>query len=198
METLQLNDWLNRWRAGDAQANEELLRAAYPRLEALARTMLRSFPAVRRFNDTGDVLQNAVLRLIRSLRQIEPLPATTREFFGLAATEIRRELLDLARGLTTAKRQGELPPTGNDLPVPDTIDPHDNADDLDWWTAFHEAVEHLPAEEREVVGLVFYHGWTQGQVAGLFGVSERTVARRWFSACMRLEKALGGRLPADI
>jgi RNA polymerase sigma-70 factor (ECF subfamily) len=197
MQTLQMNDWLRRWRAGDAQANEELLRAAYPRLEALARSMLRGFPAVRRLNDTGDVLHNAVLRLSRSLRQLDPLPASTREFFGLAAAEIRRELLDLARSLTTAKRRGELPPAGSGSPVHEAIDPRNGPDDLEWWTAFHEAVERLPAEEREVVGLIFYHGWTQVQVAGLLDVSERTVARRWYGACLRLEKALGGRLPAD-
>jgi RNA polymerase sigma-70 factor (ECF subfamily) len=198
METLQLNDWLQRWRAGDSQAREELLRAAYPRMEALARTMLRSFPALRRFNDTGDVLQNATLRLIRSLRQIDPLPASTREFFGLAAAEIRRELLDLARSLTTDKRRGEVPPTGGASPVNKAIDPRASGDDLEWWTTFHESVDKLPAEEREVVGLLFYHGWTQARVAELFGVSERTIARRWFAACLRLEQALDGRLPADL
>src|SRR5262249_31686133 len=30
---------------------------------------------------------------------------------------------------------------------------------LERWAAFHEAVETLPAEQREVVGLTFYHGW---------------------------------------
>jgi RNA polymerase sigma-70 factor (ECF subfamily) len=195
MQTAQMNDWLLRWRAGDEQAREELLRAAYPRLEALAHTMLRGFPAVRRLNDTGDVVQNAVLRLMRTLRQIEPPPASTRDFFGLAAAEIRRELLDLARALSTARRRGELAPTGAGGPAHDAIDARDG--DLEWWTAFHEAVERLPAEEREVVGLVFYHGWTQGQVAELFGVSGRTVARRWFGACARLEKALGGRVPGS-
>jgi RNA polymerase sigma-70 factor (ECF subfamily) len=167
-------------------------------MEALARTMLRSFPSVRRFNDTGDVVQNAALRLLRSLRQLDPPPASTRDFFGLAAAEIRRELLDLARGLTTDKRRGEPPPTGGVSPIHKAIDPHDAGDDLEWWTTFHEAVEKLPAEEREVVGLIFYHGWTQAQTAELFGVSGRTIARRWFSACLRLEQALGGRLPADL
>jgi DNA-directed RNA polymerase specialized sigma24 family protein len=49
-----------------------------------------------------------------------------------------------------------------------------------------------------VVGLIFYHGWTQAQTAELFGVSERTIARRWFAACLSLEQALRGRLPADL
>jgi RNA polymerase sigma factor (sigma-70 family) len=55
-------------------------------------------------------------------------------------------------------------------------------------------VARLPAEEREVVGLTFYHGWTQAQIAELFSVDERTIRRRWRSACQRLGKALGGQL----
>jgi RNA polymerase sigma factor (sigma-70 family) len=66
---------------------------------------------------------------------------------------------------------------------------------LDLWAAFHAAVEHLPAAEREVVGLAFYHGWTHARIAELLQVSERTVRRHWQSACLRLNEALGGRLP---
>jgi DNA-directed RNA polymerase specialized sigma24 family protein len=42
---------------------------------------------------------------------------------------------------------------------------------------------------------VFYHGWTQTQVAALFQVSDRTVRRWWRSACQRLSEELGGELP---
>jgi RNA polymerase sigma factor (sigma-70 family) len=194
METGQLNDWLARWRAGDPQAGDELLKAAYPRLELLARKMLRHFPNIRPLHDTNDVVQNAALRLSRSLRQVDPPPATTREFYGLAAVEIRRELLDLARSAAAQHRAlaqlqeslGEGPADLRDLP-----------EDLERWTAFHEAVERLPAEEREAIGLLFYHRWTRAQAAELFGVSERTVARRWHSACLLLQKMLGDKLPRD-
>lgn len=188
MQTTELNAWLERWRAGDLNARDELLRAAYPRLELLARKMLHGFPNVRPVNDTQDVLQNAVLRLERSLRQVQPPPATTRAFFGLAALEIRRTLLDLARS-PDARHPGERP-RWDEMP-----DERAGSDDLERWTAFHEAVERLPAEEREVMGLVFYHGWTQKQAAELFGVTERTVGRWWHSACLRLQTLLNGKLP---
>lgn len=187
MDSVNFNDWLGRWRGGDASAVEPLIRAVYPRLEGLARKMLRGFPNVRRSSDTMDVVQNSVLRLMRSLRQLDPPPTTTREFYGLAAAEIRRELLDLARGAAAGKRQIEVPL------VADAAGP--DGGDLERWAAFHEAVERLPAEEREVVGLVFYHGWTQPQVAELFGVSEKTVSRRWRSALLRLNEEVGGELP---
>ena len=44
--------------------------------------------------------------------------------------------------------------------------------------------------EREVVGLVFYHGWTQAQVAELFQVDVRTVRRWWESALVKLHREL--------
>jgi RNA polymerase sigma factor (sigma-70 family) len=103
-------------------------------------------------------------------------------------------LLELARHDAAARR----PPADRRAEVPVETLPDDRiaSPDLDLWTAFHEAVERLPAEEREVVGLVFYHGWTQSQVAELFQVSERTIARRWHSACLQLQTMLDGRLPS--
>ncbi len=59
----------------------------------------------------------------------------------------------------------------------------ENEDDLDRWQRFHEEVEKLPTEEREVVGLRFYHGWGEAEIAELFGVTERTVRRRWAAGC---------------
>jgi DNA-directed RNA polymerase specialized sigma24 family protein len=72
----------------------------------------------------------------------------------------------------------------------------DNVDELDDWRRFHEEVEKLPIEEREVISLRFYHGWSEPDIADLFGVTERTVQRRWVAGCVRLSEALGGKLPA--
>ena len=50
---------------------------------------------MKRWSETDDVLQNAMLRLHRSLAEIQP--ECPSQFYGLAATQIRRELIDLAR-----------------------------------------------------------------------------------------------------
>ena len=55
----------------------------------------------------------------------------------------------------------------------------------------------MPAEEREAFSLTFYHGWTQAQIADLFGVDERTARRRMRRAVDLLSAALGDRLPGD-
>jgi RNA polymerase sigma factor (sigma-70 family) len=196
LRTTYLHDWIHRMQAGDAAASDELLRAAGERLERLARRMLRDFPNVRRLADTGDVFQESVLRLLRSLAQLESVPGSVREFLGLAAAHIRRELLDLARRCGAAKRRGDQPlATGETSECFDPSAPEEHPDELERWRRFHEEVEKLPVEEREVVGLRFYHGWSEAQIAELFGVTERTVRRRWAAGCARLADALG-ELPA--
>jgi RNA polymerase sigma factor (sigma-70 family) len=103
------------------------------------------------------------------------------EFFGLGALQIRGDLIDLAR-----RFRGPEGPARNEVKLDTNFDqatssatgPAAASSDLDQWCAFHQAVDGLPAEECEVVGLIAYHGWTQEEVAELFQVTEHTV-RRW-------------------
>jgi RNA polymerase sigma factor (sigma-70 family) len=191
LDTLMLQGCIDRYRSGDRGAMDDLLRAAGSRLEKLARRMTRTFPNVRDQADSADVLQGSLVRLLRTLQTLRP--PTTRDFFNLAAVHIRRELLDLAR--RCKKRR-------NDVALEVQDDSHcapgappavaaDVGADFDLWVRFHEAVDALPVEEREVVGLVFYHGWTQVKIAEMFGVDERTVRRRWATACDRLRQQMG-------
>jgi RNA polymerase sigma factor (sigma-70 family) len=68
-------------------------------------------------------------------------------------------------------------------------------DEVELWGRFHEAVEKLPLDQREVFSLAFYHGWTQPQIAQLHAVDERTIRRRWQAACLQLTRIVGGQLP---
>ena len=94
-EEKRLAACLERLAAGDASARDELIAIACERMRGIAHRMLRSFPTVRRWDETDDVVQNAAMRLVRALNQITP--RDPRGFIGLAAVQIRRELLDLAR-----------------------------------------------------------------------------------------------------
>lgn len=190
--SVALQDYIDRWQAGDRAAADELLRAAGARLEKLARRMCKSFPNVRGWAETGDVLQSSLIRLLRTLQNMRP--ATTRDFFNLAAVHIRRELLDLARHF---RGRGWVPldahPGQPDRGRPEPVSPA--PEDFEVWGRFHEAVDQLPADEREVVGLVFYHGWTQAKIAELFQVDDRTIRRRWSAACQRLRDLVGEPIP---
>lgn len=197
LTTIQLQQWVDRMQSGDLTARDELLRCVCRRLERLASKMLKDFPHVARWCDTGDVLQNALMRLLHSLQRMQI--SSTRDFFNLAAVHLRRELLDLARHFTRGDYLAYVSPApGHDSPddmMAQFPDQQEAQEELETWRLFHEAVERLPLAEREVISLTFYHGWTQPQIAELLQVDERTVRRRWRSACVKLHETLNGRLP---
>jgi RNA polymerase sigma factor (sigma-70 family) len=177
--TTWLHQQIERLRAGDRAARDALVEAVGGRMRRIAQHMLQSYPGVRSAADTSDVLQNTLLRLLTALGKIRP--DSTRDFFQLAAYLTRQELIDLLR--RCSRRQAEALPAG-------LADAGPSALHLDAWLHFHEAVEQLPADEREVVSLAFYHGWTQAQIAEILGVDVRTVRRYWASACLRLRHTL--------
>ena len=47
------------------------------------------------------------------------------------------------------------------------------------------------SEQREVIGLSYYHGWSQAQIANLLGVSVRTVQRWQDEATAALRDRVG-------
>src|SRR5262249_6755003 len=197
--TAHVQACLDRLRAGDEAARGELLDGVCERLRNLARKMLKAYPNVHRWEQTDDVLQNASLRLLRTLQQL-PIE-TSRDFFRLAALNIRRELLDLAKHHYGAHGQGANHATAS--PDADTLvpgneavaDPAENPSRLAAWGEFHEQIAALPEEERETFDLLYYQGLTQAEAAELLGVTERTVKRRWQAARLALYGALQGEIP---
>lgn len=195
----KLVDCLARWRQGDSQARDELLSYSCERLRKLASQMLRGYPNLQRWEQTGDVLQNAMLRLHRSLGEVKP--ESTAHFFRLAALQIRRELIDLVRHHFGPQGAGGLHETN--LPDPHRSDqplPYDRPDtssepaNLMEWAEFHEQhVKSLPDEEREVFNLIYYQGMSHREAAEVLHVSVRTVDRRWLSACLSLQAKMQGR-----
>jgi RNA polymerase sigma-70 factor (ECF subfamily) len=174
--TAVLGRWLERLREGDEAARGEVINHACERLEALTRRMLRHYPRLRRWEQTGDVLQNAVLRLHRSLATVRP--ESPARFYGLAAAQIRRELTDLARhhfGPEGAAAHHDTDGAGQaDGPVMRKEDPGGEPATLAEWTDFHAKVQRLPQAEREVFDLLWYEGLTQAEAAQVLGVTERT------------------------
>jgi RNA polymerase sigma factor (sigma-70 family) len=197
--TVQLQGWLARMQAGDASARDELLGHVCERLRRLTRKMLKGFPGVKRYAETDDVLQNALMRLLRALKDVQP--ASTRAFLNLAATQIRRELIDLARHFfgpqgSGAHHASDAGPGESSAERPlergdATLDPSALAE----WREFHEQIERLPDDQREAVNLLFYQELPQADAAALLGVSVRTLQRRWQGALLTLHEALKGSLP---
>ncbi|MCI0378518.1 MAG: sigma-70 family RNA polymerase sigma factor [Gemmataceae bacterium] len=196
--TSQLQDHLDRLRRGDSAARQALLQNSWERLRLLTQKMLKSYPGVKRWEETDDVLQNVLLRLDRMLRAIEV--NSVRDYFRLAATHIRRELIDLARHYFGPEGLGAQHATPGDRdPTPEGPTPErparNSAGNLEGWCELHRQISLLPDEEREVFDLLWYQGMSQSDAAQLLQVSIRTVKRRWQSARLALMKALGGDLP---
>jgi RNA polymerase sigma-70 factor (ECF subfamily) len=181
-----LQYWLDRLRQGDPAARNEVLRHSRDRLRVLTRQMLRRFPGVQRWEDTSDVLQNALVRLDRALGEVRP--ATPLDFLRLAAEQIRRELIDLSR-----RRPPDLPcaEPAAEAPSAEGDDPYK----LSLWTEFHSRIGEMPEEDRELIDLLYYQGLSQPAAVRLLGVPLTTLKRRWKQTRVRILNQLGGMLP---
>jgi RNA polymerase sigma-70 factor (ECF subfamily) len=184
-----LETCLAQLRSGDESARGKILELCDIRLRALSHRLLGKFAKVRRWDDTDDVAQNAAVRLYRALA--DTVPDSPRGLMGLMATQIQRELLDLAR-----KHSGPMSYAANhgtnvrrdsqgDVVLVERAREPDDADEeipIERWEQFHAAVERLPAEQREVFKLIWYLGLDQKGAADALGLSVRTLARRWAEA----------------
>jgi RNA polymerase sigma factor (sigma-70 family) len=199
--TILIEQYIAKLAAGDDTAREKLIQTACDRMMHITSKILRDFPDVHRWEQTLDVFQNASLRLYKALADVQPNDA--RHFYRLAALQIRRELIDLARHYRGPEGMGahhqSMPKqSDNNSAAPQiadrgerTLDPQKLAE----WMDFHEAINKLPEQEREVFDLVWYHGMSQQEAATVLKVDERTVRRRWREARLQLHDLLKGEMP---
>lgn len=193
----KLEACLSQLRVGDELARGKILELCDIRLHELSHRLLGKFAKVRRWNDTDDVAQNAALRLYRALA--DTVPESARGLMGLMATQIQRELLDLARKhsgpMSYAANHGtnvRRNSRGDVLLVAEAQDAYESDDEipLERWEQFHAAVDALPEEQREVFKLIWYLGLDHQTAADATGLSVRTLARRWQEAREAVRRAL--------
>jgi RNA polymerase sigma-70 factor (ECF subfamily) len=200
-----IDDCLRRAREGDQEAINALLARSYERLSLIARKQLRGYPTVGRFASTYDVLHDSMLRLQAKIEKNPP--RSPGEFFGVAAEFIRFQLTDTLRhfrGRHRADDSERAPGQKHRVDLyqgvsadaefvlakgQDTYDPVA----LEKWTEFHEAVENLPPDLRQVCDLMFYHGLNQAEAAEVAEVSVKTIRKRWRTA----RRLLADKLPED-
>jgi RNA polymerase sigma factor (sigma-70 family) len=198
--TTQLQRYLDLLRAGDEQARDALIQHSAERLMRLTRKMLKGYPRLRRWEQTDDVLQNALMRLHRSLAEVKP--ESVPQFLGLAATQIRRSLIDLTRHHLgpegyAAHHDTNASGSDRDVIVNQVPDKTAEPESLERWSKFHQHVEALPDNEREIFDLLWYQGLSQNEAADALGVDLRTIKRRWRSARITIYEALDGQSPEN-
>jgi RNA polymerase sigma factor (TIGR02999 family) len=98
-------------------------------------------------------------------------------FIHIAATQIRRILVDHARKRKRLKRGGDpVRVTLSDAP---DIDP--SFDMMDLNNAL-DRLDERSTRDRQIVELKYFGGLTEAETAKVLGISERTVRRRWLFA----------------
>lgn len=175
---------------GDAPAEpvvRELLTRAAGRLQLLCATLLyRSYPRLARppLNVQSEEMLSAVVeRLLKAMRQTRP--ENVRQFFHIANQHMRWELNDLARRL-----DGQMPtvPMSELVPSP----PLSTASQLSPVARrLLDAIEALPADEREVFELIRLQGLSQPEAAEVLGVAVKTVQRRLTRGLYTLAQSVG-------
>ena len=183
----RIQDCLGQLAAGNEVARQAVLELVSERLYRLTRIMFHQFPALRNWEETPDIHQRAMLRLFQALGEVRP--ENTRQLLNLAALQVKRILLDLARqyGAGASGNSRYPVPVGNRSNLQAQLDEKQQDESLqpgtlDGWTILHQKIGELPPAEREVAMLLFYDGLDQEEIASVMEVSVRTVKRLWQSA----------------
>lgn len=108
-------------------------------------------------------------------------------FLAMSATAMRQVLVDHARQRKAQKRGGDALMVT--LDETNAIDPGRDQDLLDLHRALEKLAEADPVEAR-IVEMRFFAGLTEVEVAGVLGVSERTVRDLWSHAKAWLRREL--------
>lgn len=174
---------LREWSGGDPEAPSRLMPFVYDELRRLARAYLARERGGHTLQPTA-LVNEAYLRLVDQTRVSWRNRA---HFYGIAASMMRRVLIDHARAHAAEKRGG----TAVRLSLEDVQVPlEDRAAGL---VALDEALERLAAmDERKckVVEMRFFGGLTDEEIAEVLGVTTRTVLRDWKKARLWLYREL--------
>jgi RNA polymerase sigma factor (TIGR02999 family) len=155
-------------RTGDKSAEARLLELVYPQLRKMARR-----------ERTGHTLQATALVnevYLQMVGRHEMEWQNRSHFYAVAATLMRRILVDYARQKKATKRAGGR----RQIELTDALAIADNRLDeiLSIDEALHRLAEFDPRRCR-VVELRFFGGMTEAEVADVLGVAPRTVKRDW-------------------
>ena len=187
-EPRDLTRWLDAMRAGESAALDEVVRVLYDELRTLARSRLRAERADHTLSATA-LVNEAYLKLAAHDR----IGAASRtQFMAVAATTMRRILVDYARTRKRRKRGG------GETPIPlEEVEPFLSEDEADEILALDEAIARLAERNPRAAKVVeqrFYAGLSVEEIAQLLGITDRTVRRDWVVARAWLRKEVAGDL----
>jgi RNA polymerase sigma factor (TIGR02999 family) len=171
----ELTRLLGRWRGGDRSVENELIGQVYPVLQELARAQVRRNRGVLTLQATE--LANEAYAKLYDQHGVDWQNRS--HFFAIAATVIRRVVIDYLRQRGSDKRGGGLP----FVPIDQLNETDEPAiDESVDWLAVDQALGELEVEDPDcarVVELKFFSGLTTDQIADVLHSSVATVGRQW-------------------
>ena len=170
LEQLYEQVLLVRCQAGDEAAFAELVGRYAPRLRYFLRRMLDG-------GDADDVLQEVWLDVFRGLPHLRDAGAFPAWLYRLARDRVMRGL--------RRKRAAQVPLL--DVDVPEEAEEGFTAEDAE---RIHEALDRLPAEQREVLVLRFLEGMAYDDIARVIDTPVGTVRSRLHYAKQALRRIL--------
>lgn len=179
--TERLRDWSDKQRDDTADA---LLKLVYDELHRQAHRYLQKEHAGHTLQTTA-LVQEAYLKLVE---QKSVVWESRSHFFAIAATMMRRILIDYAKTRHRVRRGGEH----EDLPLENAMTISVSETDFDL-LALNEALDRLAAKDEhlaKVVELRFFSGLDVVETAEVLGISESTVKRDWQMAKAWLHREL--------
>jgi len=174
---------------GDKDAANHILPLVYDELHRLARSYFRRERGEHTLQPTA-LVHEAYIRLVDQRAPLE----SRGHFMALAATQMRRILLDYARKHQAARRGAG----GQKVLLEDTMAiSHQKPVDVLALDAALLKLNALDADQSRVVELRFFGGLSVEETAEAMGVSPATVKRGWSSARAFLHREItGGSLDA--
>jgi RNA polymerase sigma factor (TIGR02999 family) len=176
-----LRDWSDNRRGDSADA---LLKLVYTELRRQAHRYLRK-ERVGHTLQTTALVHEAYLKLAE---QKSVAWESRSHFYAIAATMMRRILIDYAKTKHRVRRGG----VHSDLPLENALTIRVSETDFDL-VALDEALNRLAAKEAQlakVVELRFFSGLDVVETAEVLGVSESTIKRDWRMAKAWLHREL--------
>jgi RNA polymerase sigma factor (TIGR02999 family) len=170
-----VTDLLHRWQGGDAQALDQLTPLVYRELHRIAGRHIAGEPPGHTLQATA-LVHEAFLKLVDQ-RRVEW--QNRAQFFNLAATLMRRILVDHARSTHRLKRGADAPKVSLDE---GTAAGETSALDLADILTLDRALEDLQAldpRQCQIVELRFFGGLTVEEIADAMTISTGTVKRDW-------------------
>lgn len=180
-----LTTLLANWRNGDRSALDEMTPLLYEELRGLARYFLSAERSSHTLQPTA-LVHEAYLRLIDQ-RAVNW--RNRAHFLGMAATMMRRILINYAEARRASKRQAQVQAISLEEALEIPSGPQ--VDVLDLNRAIDRLVEIDPQQGR-VVELRCFGGLTVEETAEVMAISPATVKREWSTARLWLMQQMGG------